>query len=295
MDEDVTADIVGDEKPVLITSSLLGPPPYVLDPSDLSEAFQPIKSKGGLRQIDEHTLVKYGGAVTLAEAEAMDFVARNTDIKVPKVIGAYELNGTAYIIMSFEEGRPLWDFWKDASLEEKETVIGHLQKCLTQMRSLKGDYVGGFNRSPCTSDEFQWDMDTSGSYKYGPYADEHAFNEGLLEAYARAHPGQLSTDLESSEYNRMYATRQLVHSLRDHEIVFTHGDLNASNILVQHDLTVVILDWNSAGYFPAYWEWYKATWHGVFKPSFIRQVERYIPPYWMEANIMLQIHAKILG
>ncbi|KAI8623228.1 hypothetical protein F5Y19DRAFT_481908 [Xylariaceae sp. FL1651] len=203
--------------------------------------------------------------------------------------------------MSFEKGRPLWDFWKDASPDERETVIGHLRTGLAEMRNIKGDYVGGFNRNPCTSDEFRWDMDLSGSHKYGPYADEYAFHEDILEAYARAHPRPLNTDPESDQYNKIYATRQLVHSLRGHEIVFTHGDLNASNILIQDDLSVVIVDWNSAGFFPAYWEWYKATRHGVFAPSFIRQVERYIPPYWggdkrgedPPAHIALAVHENI--
>ncbi|KAI2616941.1 kinase-like protein [Hypomontagnella submonticulosa] len=285
-----------EEKPLLITSALLGPPPYVLDPQDLPDSFNPFPSNASnqIRQIDKDTLVKYGPRVSLAEAEAMDYISRHTSIKCPKVIGAYELNGEGHIIMSLEDGKPLPYFWESATDEEKEAVIEKLRHYLNEMRSIKGDYVGGFNRSPCVAGEFTWDFYQS-DHKYGPYPDEHGFNEGIIEALLRASPGPESTDPESVGYNRMYATRQLVHSLRSHEIVFTHGDLNSGNILVQDDLTVVILDWYTAGFYPAYWEWYKATWHGVFKPSFIRQVERYIPPYWIEANIMNQMFDRILG
>ncbi|KAI0382441.1 kinase-like protein [Hypomontagnella monticulosa] len=283
-------------KPLLITSLLLGLPPYVLDPQDLTDSFNPFPSvtTSHFRQIDEDTIVKYGPHITLAEAEAMDYISRNTSIKCPKVIGAYLLNDEGYIIMSLESGKSLSHFWENATNDKKEAVIKKLEGYISEMRNIKGDYVGGFNRNPCVAGEFMWDFHQI-DYKYGPYPDEHGFNEGLMEALSRASPGAESTDPESATYNQRYATRQLVHSLRNHEIVFTHGDLNSGNILVQDDLTVVILDWYTAGFYPAYWEWYKATWHGVFKPSFIRQVERYIPPYWIEANIMNQIFNKIIG
>ncbi|KAH9897149.1 protein kinase-like protein [Xylariomycetidae sp. FL2044] len=284
------------EKPLLITSALLGLPPYVLDPEDLPAQFNPFPGKDGsqFRQIDEKTLVKYGPAVTLVEAEAMHHVSRHTSVQCPAVFGAYVLHGEGYILMSFEEGRLLPEFWENATTEEREAVIVQLQRYLSEMRSMKGDYVGGFNRKPCMAGEFLWDFAQDG-HEYGPYPDEQGFNEGILEALLRSSPGPENTDPESGAYNRRYQTRQLVHSLRNHEIVFTHGDLNAGNILIKDDGTVVILDWQTAGYYPAYWEWYKATWHGVFKPSFIREVERFIPPHWIEANIMNQMFNKILG
>ncbi|ETS85118.1 hypothetical protein PFICI_03143 [Pestalotiopsis fici W106-1] len=283
-------------KPVLVISKLLGPPPYVLDPETLADSFNPFPWMKGnsFRQVDENTLVKYGGSVTLVEAEAMDFISRQTSVKCPQVLGAYELDGTAHILMSFEHGKLLYEFWQDASESEKEAVIGKLQHYLKEMRGIKGDYVGGFNRNPCRAGEFEWDFDKT-DHKYGPYADEDGFNHGIAEALSRASPKPDVEDPESPEYNRMYTIQQLVHSLRGHDIVFTHGDLHPGNILVQDDLNVVILDWNTAGFYPAYWEWYKATWHGTFMPSFIRQVERYIPPYWIEANILSQIYNWIVG
>ncbi|KAI0023452.1 protein kinase-like protein [Xylariomycetidae sp. FL0641] len=284
------------QKPLLITSELLGLPPYAFDPEDLEESFNPLPGKDGnqFRQIDDDTLIKYGRAVTLAEAEAMDYISKHTSIKCPKVFGAYQLDKTGHIIMSFERGTPLPTFWKTATEEERETIIGTLKQYVSEMRSIKGDYVGGFNRSSCVSGEFEWDFH-SRDYQYGPYPDEQGFNDGILDALARAHPGPLSTDPESSAYNNRFQTEQLVHSLRGHEIVFTHGDLHGGNILIRDDLSVVILDWYTAGFYPAYWEWYKATWHGTFMPSFIRQIIRYIPPYWIEAKIMQQIFDKIVG
>ncbi|KAI1737734.1 kinase-like protein [Xylaria scruposa] len=234
-----------EEKRLLITSELLGFPPYVLDPQDLKIQgldLCPGQLGSSIRQIDEETVVKYGPSVSLVEAEAMDFISSHTSVKCPKVIGAYVLDGTAYIIMSYEPGKLLPEFWEDASDEDKEK----------EMRDIKGDYVGGFNRNPCVAGEFQWDYDWKSGYEYGPYPDESGFNEGIMDAISRAGPGPMSTDPESRGYNHMYATGQLVRlSLRGQ-----NGDLNAGNIIIRDDLTVIIVDWCTAGFYPAYWEWY---------------------------------------
>ncbi|KAI0457344.1 hypothetical protein F5B21DRAFT_464105 [Xylaria acuta] len=124
-----------EEKPLLITSGLLGPPPYVPDPQDLSNSFKPFPDKIGsqFRQVDEETLAKYGPGVSLAEAEAMDFVFSHTSIKCPKVIGAYVLDGKGHIMMSYEQGKLLPEFWGRASDKDKETVIEHY---LGEMRNI---------------------------------------------------------------------------------------------------------------------------------------------------------------
>jgi hypothetical protein len=51
----------------------------------------------------------------------------------------------------------------------------------------------------------------------------------------------------------------------DIPIVFTHGDLNCSNIMIspkenQPAHIVAIIDWHQSGWMPAYWEYCKAFW-----------------------------------
>jgi Ser/Thr protein kinase RdoA (MazF antagonist) len=41
----------------------------------------------------------------------------------------------------------------------------------------------------------------------------------------------------------------------DYPVVFTHGDLAAWNILVRDGHVVAILDWEFAGWYPAYWDY----------------------------------------
>lgn len=45
----------------------------------------------------------------------------------------------------------------------------------------------------------------------------------------------------------------------NHDIVFTHADLNMRNILVDEDGKLSgIVDWECAGWYPEYWEYTKA-------------------------------------
>jgi thiamine kinase-like enzyme len=45
--------------------------------------------------------------------------------------------------------------------------------------------------------------------------------------------------------------------------VFTHGDLNPTNILVRGDQVVGIIDWEFAGWYPCYWE-YTSAWQAHY-------------------------------
>lgn len=66
------------------------------------------------------------------------------------------------------------------------------------------------------------------------------------------------TDPDSFFFNSKYVIQQTVRELKGHEIVLTYGDLHAGNIIFRSDGTVVILDWGLAGFWPEYWEFYRA-------------------------------------
>lgn len=39
------------------------------------------------------------------------------------------------------------------------------------------------------------------------------------------------------------------------EVVLTHGDLSSLNVLVRGDEVVGVVDWETTGWFPRYWEY----------------------------------------
>ncbi|KAG6166363.1 hypothetical protein E4U27_008226, partial [Claviceps purpurea] len=52
---------------------------------------------------------------------------------------------------------------------------------------------------------------------------------------------------------RCGALPDVVHS-SGHEIVFTHGDLNMRNIMMHNGRLSGIIDWETCGWYPDYWE-----------------------------------------
>ena len=57
---------------------------------------------------------------------------------------------------------------------------------------------------------------------------------------------------EEVDRNTLKMAKEL-HGLT-HRIIFTHGDLKHHNILVQDGHVTGFLDWESAGWYPEYWE-----------------------------------------
>lgn len=275
----------------LILSSL-GMPPYMPDPADLAFSTKDFGRK--IQWLDDHTLAKYGPDIKLNEAEAMIYVSRKTSIQCPKVIGAYILDGWGYIIMTYEKGQRLTEFWPQACDADRKKVIDQLHRYIKDMRRMEQNYIGGFGRTHCCAGEFMWDFDPN--EKYGPYKDEDGFNEGIVRALYRKSASSARISPESEAYQKAYQKeKEMVNSHKGHKIVFTHGDLCPANILIRPDKTVVILDWECAGFYPEYWEWYKATWAGGYDRSLHIPIEKFIPPFPREAENMAHVYQKIIG
>lgn len=84
-----------------------------------------------------------------------------------------------------------------------------------------------------------------GGQQIGPFKDEAAFNQTLRYSGDAARRG--------------------------HKIVFTHADLNPRNILVDRMVqpdgsrgwkVTGIVDWETSGYYPEYWDYTKAMFEG---------------------------------
>lgn len=75
-----------------------------------------------------------------------------------------------------------------------------------------------------------------------PFFTEAAFNEFLLSNTISTTP---------TIYRKML---QHLVSTTAHKILFTHGDLSPTNIIVKEGRIVGIVDWEYAGWYPEYWE-----------------------------------------
>ena len=62
------------------------------------------------------------------------------------------------------------------------------------------------------------------------------------------------------------------------ELVLTHGDLSSLNILVRGDAVVGVLDWETAGWLPAYWEYTCAKYVNPQNPFWADEVDQFLAP-----------------
>ncbi|KAB8274737.1 kinase-like domain-containing protein [Aspergillus minisclerotigenes] len=275
------------EEPKLpfIYSEDIGPHTIILDPEELKDAEDLLPNKMGARLAwaDTDMLVKLGHGVPLAEAEALHLVAKRTTIAVPKLLSAYILDGTGYIIMSYEHGTPLEQYWDNASETEHQRILAQLTDYVHQMRSIEGNFIGGLDHSPCRDGVFEGGYGDHTKYIYGLYESEESFNEGMVQALRDRLPAKLlesENDPESNFWASEYILHQTVRGLKGHKIVFTHADLHEYNMLVRSDGTVVLLDWELSGFWPEYWEFYRSMFNPPWRTSWDRMVERFPHTMW---------------
>lgn len=302
-DPAMSISCIGSEEPEveetqlrLIFSETIGPPSFVLDPSDLNKAEDLCRDKMGARVVfaDSDMVVKFGHGVGLGEAEAMHLASTRTSIATPKLINAYILDGVGYIVMSYEAGEPLEQYLDRVPKRDQDRAVQQLREYVSQMQDITGDFIGGVDRSPCRDGIFEAGYGDYTKYSYGPYPNETSFNEGLVQALQDRLPKDFlekeqEKDVESLFFNSEYMLYQTVRDLKNHKIVFTHGDLHPGNIIVRADGTVVLLDWGLAGFWPEYWEFYRAMHCYHWRASWTRTVENFIPPFYLEYSLIKRV------
>ncbi|KAJ5719781.1 kinase-like protein [Penicillium malachiteum] len=58
----------------------------------------------------------------------------------------------------------------------------------------------------------------------------------------------------------------------------THGDLSSLNILVRGDYIVGIIDWETAGWYPSYWEYTSAHQVNPQNSFWVHEIDRFLQP-----------------
>ncbi|KAF2276158.1 alpha/beta-hydrolase [Westerdykella ornata] len=180
----------------------------VITPDELAQA-QRFGDLVPVYKVDERTVVKTGDCVRLAEAEALKLVREKTTIPVPEVYNAYTDSDTGHvrIVMEFIEGDRLDDVWDKLDNDQKKEVIEQLRDFISQLREIKGSFIGSVDSTACEDQLF---TDEIGGY--GPYKDEESFNVGIATAVKRTLTGSWADTVTN-----------MVMALRNHDIVMTHG------------------------------------------------------------------------
>jgi aminoglycoside phosphotransferase (APT) family kinase protein len=186
------------------------------------------------------------------EAAAYRFINSLDGTRTPHLIDAVMFRGISFMLISWVEGCPLIDVFDHLTEEDKKRIVQELRCQIGGMRqqtTVKGRVISNVAGGPFSDHRIPWAEATT-------YSDHSAFAK------------QIWTNLNM---NRIDTLRPILISLieREHvDIVFTHGDLICKNIMLPISLDhwrksgeqVIIIDWETAGWMPFYWEALKSTW-----------------------------------
>ncbi|KAI0669120.1 kinase-like protein [Trametes maxima] len=260
--------------------------------------------RGAIRKLPCGWVLKMVNRSPFQEVHNTRFVERNTSIPVPHILDViqYTIPGfpdpqiRGLIVMTYIEGVLLSDWVaehtrqtaaRDAALAEldaalssgddqmldrlieqmrtmsppvlevtgDEALLGDLRDALRELRSIPppSGAVSGLNNQPV-------EVIRAGSQtRMGPFPSQREFKAALFEF---TNPTLFP--------ERMPTLRRLAGPVqsRNHRIVFTHGDLHGLNILVKDGRLAGIIDWETAGWLPEYWEHTSIEGHITLEPLF---------------------------
>ena len=192
-------------------------------------------------KISPNRLIK--GPVHIADYEAMMYVAEHTDVPVPKVHRLYHRKDGLYIEREFVNGVMLDTIWNGLADSEKKRYVVEIWKQLSECRehgpppSLKDIAVASISGGSLKDGALSL-------YPVGPYSMKE-FEDSL-----RSNPNTF-------DFPPGWKTSD---SMR--RIVLTNGDVALRNVVVRNrgqPNSICMIDWESGGWWPAYWEAVK--WH----------------------------------
>lgn len=211
----------------------------------------------------------------------MQFVAKHTSVPVPRVYCAFANHNRAYIVMERIHGEPVGAGWFKRSEESRTEILNQLKNMVEEMRRItppEGIGVAHVDGGPL------YDLRLPGtSNHFGPFRTMQDFHRHLRGGL-KAHPDH------KPEISELISQQDNVRS----PPVFTHGDLSSLNVLASGDEVVGIVDWETAGWYPSYWE-YTTAWNVNPQNQFWqKEVDKFLQPVPKELK-MEQIRLEYFG
>lgn len=164
----------------------------------------------------------------------MEYVRQHTTIPVPRIHHPH----LDWLVMDYVDGEMLYECWHKQSAFMQFRIACTLRLYIKQLRSLKGTNVGALDSGQVSGILFQ-------DYEFGPFDSTRRFKRFC------EYVSLVGWDMRTKLLRRQQQPRPPVPRLpADWTPVFTHGDLNPSNILLDKRGTLWLVDWAFAGFYP---------------------------------------------
>lgn len=244
-------------------------------------------------RVRENFAVKIGFSIPPLEAENMKFVAANSKVPVPKVHDHFVDPETQkrYIIMDYVPGTDLEKLLPSLTPVEKKTVSKRIKHAIDELRRIPAQgYFGNLSHMPYSDGVLSTPDDNP--IISGPFESQEQMNRGILMRLGQK---------ESPHYIRLLQG-MVDRTLKGHKIVFTHGDLQPKNIMVERneycedgssDFKITLIDWNLSGWYPEFWDFCNSTLYCQFKPHWLELVPDIFDQYPLEYLMMQVVYASV--
>ncbi|OBT43651.1 hypothetical protein VE00_05218 [Pseudogymnoascus sp. WSF 3629] len=209
----------------------------------------------------------------------MQFIRQHTSIPVPRIICSFTHKGWTYIVMERIRGDMIGRGWTSRADESKSKILSQLKEMVSDMRRIAPPNLAVSN----VDGGILYDSRIYGPMRFGPFQNIQDFHKHLR--------GGLETHVDNpDDVSELIAWHEGPWSAP----VFTHGDLSNLNILARGDEVVGIIDWETAGWYPIYWEYTTASHVNPQNLFWKEEVDRFLEPMPKELA-MEEIRQKYFG
>lgn len=188
----------------------------------------------------------------------------------------------------------LGHLWPSLSENDKSSLLGQLRSIFQDIRSLPSPgFYGSVAQGPVPHSYF-FSRDKVPATT-GPFENEENFSKAI-----DLRSSQNWIDRGGHGWTSDFFTRHLPSILKGHRPTFTHGDLYRENILVkrvnnptsaiEEYQIAAIIDWETAGWYPSYWEYAYIFPLFQWVDDWPASVEDIIDPWPLEAALLRFVH-----
>lgn len=220
--------------------------------------FEPLGWK--VTRVSWHRVIK--GPCYPSEVEAMQYLALQTDIPIPRLYATHTMDNRIYIEMAYIPGTCLDWAWHELTPEQKDALAVDLESHMASLRQLKPQtegLVGSAFGNPLYDARIGFNI-------FGPSSLRDFISltrGGLREEDVAEFLGKEVEHVRTSPYRT----------------VFTHADLAPRNIMIRNGRLAAIIDWGFAGWYPEYWEFTKAHYTAFSGDNWEDFIRRVLPCY----------------
>ncbi|KAG4443999.1 hypothetical protein IFR05_000518 [Cadophora sp. M221] len=244
--------------------------------------------------VGEHFIVKYGAHNDQIEGDNLLFLEQNNCGEfAPRLYAMWKAeDGKLYLVMERLRGKTLGYLWPNLQEAEKLMILSKIKILFTKLRAIPHrGFFGSVDESHMPHHLFYW-PDPKAQIS-GPFQNERSLIQGLI-AKSRLIAEQNQRHSHLADFFEQCLSRDLVVDNRPP--VFTHSDLQRKNLLIETDekdegcLSVKLVDWESAGWYPMYWEYVAAFFAFKWDDDWCTRVSYIIDAWPAETAMMKMIY-----